>query len=79
MPLIILPSTPATENASTYLTQQEVAHQVIMVPESLGYKTGSDLAIYLSTEVYASHGDIAMLLTRQRFVVMRVFKDFSLS
>lgn len=71
--LIFLPSTPATENASKYLSEREVAHEVIPVPEELDYKTGSDVCIYIKSE---DHTDIPMELTKQRFVVMRVFKDF---
>lgn len=73
--LIVLPSTPMTEKASEFLTGQSVPHQVIAVPESLGYKTGSDTAIYIDSD---DHTDIPMLLTKERFVVMRVFKDFKL-
>ena len=73
--LIVLPSTPATEKASEYLTERAVPHQVIPIPESLGYKTGSDVGIYIESE---DHADVPMALTRQRFVVMRVFKEFQL-
>ena len=71
--LIILPSTPTTEKASEYLTAQHVPHEVIPVPESLNYKTGSDIAIYIAGN---DHADVPMQLTRERFIVMRVFKDF---
>jgi hypothetical protein len=73
--LIVLPSTPTTENASQWLTEQGIAHQVIPIPESLGYKTGSDIAIYVDS---AEHTDVPMALTKARFIVMRVFKDFKL-
>ena len=73
--LIVLPSTPATEKASQYLTSQGYAHQVIPIPESLGYKTGSDIGIYTVAE---NCNKILTDLTQQRFVVMRVFKDFIL-
>ncbi len=73
--LIILPSTPTTEKASDFLNSQGIAHNLIPVPESLNYKTGSDIAIYVTSE---DHTDIPMRLTRERFVVMRVFKDFKL-
>ncbi len=72
--LIVLPSTPTTENASTWLQERGIAHRVIPIPESLGYKTGSDIGLYVEgTDV-----DVAMELTRARFIVMRVFKDFKL-
>ena len=73
--LIILPSTPTTQKASDYLSTKQVPHQVIPVPESLGYKTGSDVAIYIESD---DHTGIPMALTKERFVVMRVFKDFKL-
>ncbi len=69
--LIVLPSTPTTEKASEYLSQQGIAHQVIPIPESLGYKTGADIAIY-------AEQDLSMTLTKARFVVMRVFREFKL-
>ncbi len=75
--LIILPSSPTTEAASDYLSSQGIAHIVIPVPESLSYKTGSDTAIYIDTqEDPHAHADIPMQLTKHRFVVMRVFKDY---
>lgn len=73
--LIVLPSTPTTENASQWLHERHVPHQVIPIPESLGYKTGSDLAIYIEGN---DHQGVPMELTKARFVVMRVFKDFKL-
>jgi hypothetical protein len=73
--LIVLPSTPTTEQASAYLNEQGVAHRLIPIPESLGYKTGADLAIYSPT---ANGAEVATVLTKARFIVMRVFKDFLL-
>jgi hypothetical protein len=73
--LIVLPSTPTTEKASEYLTAQGYAHQVIPIPESLGYKTGSDLGIYTESP---ERDKMLTELTRERFVVMRVFKEFHL-
>jgi hypothetical protein len=74
MPLIVLPSNPATQQASAYLTAEGIAHQVVAIPEVLGYKTGADIAIYVTPDTVAVHGDVAMRLTKQRLVVMRVFK-----
>jgi hypothetical protein len=74
--LIVLPSTPTTEKASEYLNSIGIEHQLIAIPDDLGYKTGSDLAIYSQAE---RKGEIATLLTKQRFVVMRVFKDYALT
>ena len=73
--LIVLPSTPTTEKASAYLAGKNIPHRVIPVPESLDYKTGSDIAIYIEGN---DHADVPMQLTRERFIVMRVFKDFEL-
>jgi hypothetical protein len=73
--LIVLPSTPTTEKASEFLNTIGIGHQLISIPESLGYKTGADLAIYSEDP---RKGEIATELTKQRFVVMRVFKDFHL-
>ncbi len=73
--LIVLPSTPATEKASAYLTQEGFEHQLIPIPDSLGYRTGSDLGIYTVAE---DRNKMLTELTQQRFVVMRVFKDFIL-
>lgn len=71
--LIVLPSTPTTENASQWLQEHNIAHQVITIPESLGYKTGSTIGIYIEG---TDQTQVPMALTRARFVVMRVFKDF---
>ncbi len=73
--LIVLPSTPTTENASQWLTERDIPHQVISIPESLGYKTGSDVAIYVQGKDVTA---VPTELTKARFVVMRVFKDFKL-
>jgi hypothetical protein len=71
--LIILPSTPTTENASRWLEERGVPHRLIPIPESLGYRTGADIAIYVPGN---DASDVPAALTRARFVVMRVFKDF---
>lgn len=73
--LIVLPSTPTTENASQWLTERAIPHQVIPIPDSLGYKTGSDIGIYIEGR---DHQGVPMELTKARFIVMRVFKDFQL-
>lgn len=73
--LIVLPSTPTTEKASDWLNQRDIPHQIIPIPESLGYKTGSDIGIYVEGQ---DHAHVPMALTQAQFVVMRVFKDFSL-
>lgn len=73
--LIVLPSTPTTENASQWLNERGIPHQVIAIPESLGYKTGSDIGIYIESN---DQQGVPMELTKARFIVMRVFKDFKL-
>jgi hypothetical protein len=73
--LIVLPSTPTTEEASAWLARSGVEHCVITLPERLDYKTAADNAIYVSGE---QHADVPMQLTRERFIVMRVFKGFQL-
>lgn len=73
--LIVLPSSPATEKASAYLSAQGYEHQIIPIPESLGYKTGADIAIYTESP---KRTKMLAELTQQRFVVMRVFKEFHL-
>ena len=73
--LIILPSTPTTEKASQWLSERGISHRLISIPESLGYKTGSDMAIYVEGN---DASDVPADLTRARFVVMRVFKNFQL-
>ena len=71
--LIVLPSTPTTENASLWLKERGIAHEVIEIPESLNYKTGSDIALYIEGN---DHQGVPMDLTKASFIVMRVFKDF---
>jgi hypothetical protein len=73
--LIVLPSTSTTEKASEYLTQHGFEHTVMAIPEDLGYKTGSDIAIYT---VSPDRNKMLTDLTKERFVVMRVFKEFVL-
>ncbi|MBY0405711.1 MAG: hypothetical protein K2X66_17545 [Cyanobacteria bacterium] len=73
--LIVLPSTPATEKASDYLKEKGYEHQVIAMPESIDYKTGSDIGIYTESP---DRNKMLIELTQQRFVVMRVFKEFHL-
>jgi hypothetical protein len=72
--LIVLPSTPTTQRASAFLNEQRIAHQLIPLPASLNYQNGATQALYFPPP--PPEVDIAMLLTRQRFVVMRVFKDY---
>jgi hypothetical protein len=46
---------------------------VIPVPESLGYKTGSETCLYLASPPTGM--DVAMALTKAKIVVMRVFRE----
>jgi hypothetical protein len=72
--LLVLPSTPTTYKASEYLASLGVAHDVIAMPSSLNYANGADVAIYTTD---TAHGDLAMVLTKAKFVVMRVFKAYT--
>jgi hypothetical protein len=67
--LIILPSDTGTQKAHAFLTERGLPHRVISIPARLGYKTGAHQGIY-------AEEDHSMLLTRQRLVVMRVFRGF---
>jgi hypothetical protein len=71
--LLVLPSTPTTHKASAYLAELGVEHQVIAMPTTLNYANASEVAIY-TTDTH--HGDLAMVLTKAKFVVMRVFKTY---
>lgn len=71
--LIVLPSTSTTEKASEYLSANGYEHTVIPIPDELGYKTGSDIGIYT---ISPDRNKMLTELTKERFVVMRVFKDF---
>lgn len=73
--LLIFPSTPMTEKASTFLTEEDITHRVIKIPASLDYKTGSDIAIYVDSR---DNMDIPMKLSKKHFIVMRVFREFKL-
>ena len=74
--LIVLPSDGMTTKASAWLTDEGVAHQVIPLPASIDYKTGANTALYLNSD---NNMDVPMRLSRQRFVVMRVFREFELA
>ncbi|MEB3206444.1 MAG: hypothetical protein VKK59_03740 [Vampirovibrionales bacterium] len=67
--LIILPSDTGTQKAHAFLDARGLRHQVIKIPERLGYKTGAHHGIY-------ANDDYSMLLTQARLVVMRVFRGF---
>ena len=74
--LIVLPSPGDTRKASAWLTEHAIEHDVIPIPESLNYRTGSDIAIVLTSANKDDNMDVPMKLSRERFVVMRVFRDF---
>ncbi len=73
--LIVLPSDGMTTKASVWLNDEGVAHQVIGLPTRLEYKTGANTAIFLDGD---DNMDVPMRLSKQRFVVMRVFREFEL-
>ena len=74
--LIVLPSPGDTRKASAWLTEQAIAHEIIAIPDSLNYRTGSDIALVLTATNKDDNMDVPMKLSRERFVVMRVFRDF---
>ncbi len=72
---LVMPSDPTTDNASEYLTQRQIAHHVMPIPEELGYKTGATKGIYLQGD----NLDKVMLdLSANGFIIMRVFKEFEI-
>ncbi|MFN8615191.1 MAG: hypothetical protein U0003_04695 [Vampirovibrionales bacterium] len=71
--LIIFPSAGETRKASDWLHTQSISHAVIPIPNELEYQTGSDVALYLDT---MDNMDVPMRLSREQFVVMRVFREF---
>lgn len=73
--LIVLPSDAMTRSASDWLAEQNVTHELIALPESIDYKTGANTALYITGN---NNMDVPMRLSKQRFVVMRVFREFSL-
>ncbi len=73
--LIVLPSDGMTTKASAWLMEEGVRHHVIKLPQRLDYKTGANTAIALEGD---DNMDAPMRLSKQRFVVMRVFRDFEL-
>lgn len=75
--LIVLPSDPATTAASVTLTALAIGHQLILIPESLGYDTGAKTAIYIDPDI-ENKSEIMMKLSTKGHVIMRVFKEFTL-
>ena len=75
--LIIFPSDPATTSAAETLRQENIPHQVITIPVTLGYKTDADTAVYIP-EDYPNKTDVMTMLSAKSHVIMRVFKTFSL-
>ncbi len=74
--LIVMPSDPTTYKASEYLNSIPTPHQILEIPDELGYKTGATVGLYLDGE----HADDIMKdLSAHGFVIMRVFKSFKLA
>ncbi|MBK8189698.1 MAG: hypothetical protein IPK79_04540 [Vampirovibrionales bacterium] len=71
--LILLPTDVMTENASQWLTSQAVAHRLIALPQRLCGESGASKGIFLDSR---DNMDVPMRLSRARFVVMRVFREF---
>lgn len=74
--LIVMPSDPTTLEASAYLKETGVPHEVIAIPEDLGYKTGANIALYFEGNTESSA--MMVKLSAQGFVIMRVFREFTL-
>jgi hypothetical protein len=70
---IVMPSDPATHKASEYLESRNIKHMVLDIPESLGYKTGANIGIYLEGE---NTDQIMLDMSAQGLIIMRVFKSF---
>lgn len=70
---MVLPSDPTTLKASEYLHGQGVVHEVIEIPDSLGYRTGATLALYLEGDYQP---ELMVQLSAEGFVIMRVFQEF---
>jgi len=71
--LIVMPSDPATQKASQYLTEQGIQHMVLDIPDQLEYKTGATTGIYLEG---SDKEKIMLDLSAKGFIIMRVFKSF---
>lgn len=71
--LLVFPSSPMTHEASAWLAGQGISNTVIPLPERLDYKTGANHALWIDS---LDNMAIPMQLSRERFVVMRVFRDF---
>ena len=73
--LIVFPSDPATQNASTFLSSQGVAHKIIEIPDSLGYRTGALTGLYFENGLTDSE-TLMLSLSAAGHVIMRVFKTW---
>lgn len=69
--LMVFRSPFETRKASDYLTDETVAHRVVLIPADWEYRP-EDVAIFIESD---DNMDIPMRLSRQRLVVMRVFRD----
>jgi hypothetical protein len=73
--LIVFPSSPMTFKAGEWLAEQNIAHRIITLPESINYKTGANHALFVEGQ---NMGEVPMQLSRAHFVVMRVFRNYRL-
>lgn len=73
--LLVFRSPFETRKASDYLSQHHIIHRVVLIPESWDYRP-EDVAILIDSN---DNMDIPMRLSRERIVVMRVFREMQSS
>lgn len=69
--LLMFRSPFETRKASAFLREQNVSHRVVVIPPDWDYRP-EDVAILITSN---DNMDIPMRLSRERVVVMRVFRD----
>lgn len=74
--LIILTGDTMTTQASQWMVERGIEHTIIDLPKSLGYKTHASQGIVVDSQ---DNMDLPMRLSKQRFIVMRVFREFTLA
>jgi hypothetical protein len=73
--LIILTGDNMTERASQWMAERAIDHTIIELPDTLGYKTHASHGIVVES---TDNMDLPMRLSKERFIVMRVFREFTL-
>jgi hypothetical protein len=72
--LIVFPSDPATLDAGAFLKEQAIAYDIIEIPDSLGYRTGATLGLYVP--YHPDPQGLMLALSSAGIVIMRVFKGW---